>query len=134
MSRKRCLYDSKKLAPRLAALLAACCLLSVPALAAEPGLPGGSALKSIPVLSSFPADEDNDALFSAYVSQRLFADDSVSPLSVRDPAGNRLEGVNKEAYDLLKKKLEETAKNGGSAMYTLTSAELGQKLSGPLRS
>lgn len=28
MNRKRCLYDSKKLTPRLAALLAACCLLA----------------------------------------------------------------------------------------------------------
>ena len=121
----------KKLASRLAALLAACCLLSVPALAAETGelaLPGGPAPKLTQL--SFPEGEDNDELFSAYVSQRLFAaaNAGVSPLSAQDPAGDRLVGdVNKRAYSLLKEKIETTAKSGGSAMYTLTSEELGQK-------
>lgn len=122
---------SKKLASRLAALLAACCLLSVPALAAETGelaLPGGPAPKLTQL--SFPEGEDNDELFSAYVSQRLFAaaNAGVSPLSAQDPAGDRLVGdVNKRAYSLLKEKIETTAKSGGSAMYTLTSEDLGQK-------
>lgn len=119
----------KKLASCLAALLAACCLLSVPALAVETGdftLPGGPAPKFTQVRAGSPADADNDALFSAYISGQFFAavNDGVSPASVQDPAGDRLVGVNKAAYDHLKTAIKNTAQKGGSAVYTFTSADL----------
>lgn len=70
-----------------------------------------------------------DDLFSGYVSQRLYGLDGAVPLSLRDPARERLSDKSKLLYDLLKDRIVKTAESGGSSLYTITSQDLGVKTS-----
>lgn len=68
----------------------------------------------------------NDELFAGYVEQTLYGDNSIMPLGLN--AVNSVfadDPVNQKFYELLKVKIVEVAKNGGSTQFTISLGDLG---------
>lgn len=119
-----------KTAGPLLALLAALCLLPVPALAAEriDETPPVEAEAEPSTWSPAEAGPENGALFAAYVDQCFFGN-AVKPAASRDPEGDRLAGLDQKLYDALKRSIKEVAASGGSTEFTVTCSELSLKTS-----
>lgn len=61
----------------------------------------------------YATEQTNEELFEAYVDKQFYGMYDIAPLAVFQPAGDRLSGVMKTAYDQLKDQIQEVAKNGG---------------------